>query len=267
VALDHALVLVQHLLKTQTVNMELKNSLREMQAKMAEAGIDCDNNTSRISLEGPGTPDEEDEDDCSDDSYDSEDSDRCSIMPGSNLMEQIHNLETKESANRMGLSQKAPKSKALKVKQNNKMGQSQKPAQTFNKLGGATPKVSNREKIEHEKLYKVVEQTFRAQILDDEKYRIPYDLYQQENDESLPDQHILTTNFEKMRAHYNCLSELEATHGDLNKPDRLREVLKQNAFLLGLVSSKNKNMKLELNFLQRNYDRLSKEKKNDESEL
>ena len=30
VALDHALVLVQHLLKAETVNMELKNSLREM---------------------------------------------------------------------------------------------------------------------------------------------------------------------------------------------------------------------------------------------
>ena len=131
----------------------------------------------------------------------------------------------------------------------------------MNKLaGGVTPKTQNREKVEHEKLYKVVEQTFRAQILEDEKYKIPYDLYNQENDESMPDQHIITTNFEKMRAHFNCLSELEATHGDLNKADRLREVLRQNSFLLGLVSSKNKNMKLELNFLQRNYDRLSREK-------
>ena len=160
--------------------MELKNSLREMQAKMAEAGVDCET-TSRASVEGPGSPEQEEMDEASDDdSYDSEDSDRCSIMPGGNLMEQIHNLETKESANRMGLSQRAPKSKAIKVKKSNKLGQSQKPAQTFNKLGGgATPKGSDlREKIEHEKLYKVVEQTFRAQILEDEKYRIPYDLYQ-----------------------------------------------------------------------------------------
>lgn len=94
---------------------------------MQENGLDCDNNASRMSMEGPGSPDLDDED--SDvDSYDSDDSDRCSIMPGTNLMEQIHNLETKESANRMGISQKAPKSKALKVKQNSKLGQSQKPA-------------------------------------------------------------------------------------------------------------------------------------------
>lgn len=123
-----------------------------------------------------------------------------------------------------------------------------------------TPKAQQREKVEHEKLYKVVEQTFRAQILEDEKYKIPYDLFHQESDENVPDQFTITTNFEKMRAHFNCLSELEATHGDLSKADRLREVLRQNSFLLGLVSSKNKNMKLELNFLQRNYDRLSREK-------
>ena len=53
VALDHALVLVQHLLKAQTTNMELTNSLKEMQAKMQEHGIN-DTNTSRMSMEGPG---------------------------------------------------------------------------------------------------------------------------------------------------------------------------------------------------------------------
>ena len=77
-----------------------------------------------------------------------------------------------------------------------------------------------------------------------------------------------------MRAHFNCLSELDATHGDLNKADRIREVLRQNAFLLGLAQSKNKNMKLEMAFLQRGYDRLSRERnelqsthKSDKNEL
>lgn len=97
--------------------MELKNSLREMQAKMSENGLDSDNNASRMSMEGPGSPEVVDDEPEDEDSYDSDDSDeRCSIMPGGNLMEQIHNLETKESANRMGISQKAPKSKAIKVK-------------------------------------------------------------------------------------------------------------------------------------------------------
>ena len=85
-------------------------------------------------------------------------------MAGSNLMEQIHNLETKESANRMGLSQKAPVSKKIqKVKQDNKLGQSAKPVLPSKHGAGALSKAAKNDSIvEHEKLYKVVEQTFRA---------------------------------------------------------------------------------------------------------
>ena len=63
-----------------------------------------------------------------------------------------------------------------------------------------------------------------------------------------------------MRSHFNCLSNIEATHGDLTNSDRLREVLRQNSFLLGLESSKNKNMQLELQTMKRSKDRLRDEK-------
>ena len=74
------------------------------------------------------------------------------------------------------------------------------------------------------------------------------------------DTHALTSMLERMRAHFNCLSQIEATHGDLTNPDRLREVLRQNSFLLGLESSKNKNMQLELQTMKRSKDRLREEK-------
>jgi hypothetical protein len=63
-----------------------------------------------------------------------------------------------------------------------------------------------------------------------------------------------------MREHFNCLNEIESTHGDLSNAGRLREVLRQNNFLLGLEASKNKNMGLELKTLQRRTDRLRDEK-------
>ena len=76
----------------------------------------------------------------------------------------------------------------------------------------------------------------------------------------MPQLNKVSANFEKMRAHFNCISELEATHGDLSNVNVLREVLKQNNFLLGLEASTNKNMGLELKTLKRRTDRLREEK-------
>ena len=76
----------------------------------------------------------------------------------------------------------------------------------------------------------------------------------------MPDKRLLTANFEKMRSHFNCLTEIEAQHGSLTEKDKLREVLKQNAFLLGLESCKNKHHLMELNLIKRNAERLRLEK-------
>ena len=76
----------------------------------------------------------------------------------------------------------------------------------------------------------------------------------------MPDKRLLTSNFEKMRAHFNCLSEIETTHGVLTDNARLREVLRQNSFLLGLEACKNKNNSMELGFIKRREERLRLEK-------
>ena len=85
-----------------------------------------------------------------------------------------------------------------------------------------------------DKLFRVVESAFKAQILEEPQAKEIHEAYNYEQSCDTPDKRTLTSNFEKMRAHFNCLTELEGTHGDMNNTDRLREVLKQNAFLLGL---------------------------------
>ena len=75
--------------------------------------------------------------------------------------------------------------------------------------------------------------------------------YTQESVSEVPDERVITSNFERMRTHFNCLAEIEKTHGSLIDSDRLREVLKQNTFQLGLESNKNKNIQMELTMLKR----------------
>ena len=94
----------------------------------------------------------------------------------------------------------------------------------------------------------MVESAFKAQILEEPLLKETHEAYNNEQASMTPDKRTLTSNFEKMRAHFNCLTELEATHGDMSNTGRLREVLKQNAFLLGLESCKNKNHQMELTF-------------------
>ena len=76
----------------------------------------------------------------------------------------------------------------------------------------------------------------------------------------MPDKRLLTSNYEKMRAHFNCLAEIEAQQGDLTDNGRLREVLKKNSFLLGLEACKNKNNAMEINFTKRHAEGLRLEK-------
>ena len=71
----------------------------------------------------------------------------------------------------------------------------------------------------------------------------------------------LNENLEKMRTHFDCLRQIEAQHGgNLNDPQTLREFLKRNCFLLGLETNKNKSIKIELDFLQKNTVRIRKDK-------
>jgi len=67
-------------------------------------------------------------------------------------------------------------------------------------------------------------------------------------------------NFEKIKAHFNCLRQLEGVYGDLSDAPKLREVLRQNSFLLGMQSHRNKSMEFELRFLKRNHQRLINDK-------
>ena len=56
------------------------------------------------------------------------------------------------------------------------------------------------------------------------------------------------------------MNELEKSHGGLQDARRLREVLKQNTFLLGMELQKNKNMVSEMKFMKLDQKRLVKEK-------
>ena len=77
-----------------------------------------------------------------------------------------------------------------------------------------------------------------------------------ENSQDMPDERLLTENFERMRSHFNCLKNLEASHGSLSDPDRVREVLRQNSFLLGLEQNKNKGIQVSLTTMKRQKERM-----------
>ena len=94
--LDHAIVLVKHLVQVKTENLELENYIREMQAKMQEAGLEVADRPKhggnsdeaghvsemqQVADEGEETSD-----------YDSEDSDDVRPVPGGDLLEQIFHL-------------------------------------------------------------------------------------------------------------------------------------------------------------------------------
>ena len=91
-----------------------------------------------------------------------------------------------------------------------------------------------------------MESAFKAQILDDAAHGAEYKSHEAQQAAETPDKRILTSTFEKMRAHFDCLAEIEASHGSLTDNARLREALRQNAFLLGLEACKNKSNAMEL---------------------
>ena len=113
---------------------------------------------------------------------------------------------------------------------------------------------------EHDKLFRVIEAAFKTQILDNPAQKQAYESYQAQLSADSPDKRTVTLNFEKMRAHFNCLAEIEAQQGDLTNNALLREVLKKNSFLLGLEACKNKNNQIELANIKRSTQRLRDEK-------
>ena len=107
-----------------------------------------------------------------------------------------------------------------------------------------------------DKLSQVVQLAFEAQILEDGRQSQNMETYMNENSQDMPDERLLTENFERMRSHFNCLKNLEASHGSLSDPDRVREVLRQNSFLLGLEQNKNKGIQVSLTTMKRQKERM-----------
>ena len=96
VPLDHALVLVKHLVQVKTENLELESYIKEMQAKMQEAGVAIPSkhkpeNASDNIDEHAAKEEDNDDSDEETDSEDSEDENKDPI-PGGNLLEQIFHL-------------------------------------------------------------------------------------------------------------------------------------------------------------------------------
>ena len=122
VPLDHTLVLVKHLVKMKTENLELESYIKEMKAKMQENGIAIpskhkpenasDNMDENAAAVGEGDNDEDSDDS---DYTDSDDEDK-EIVPGEGMLEQIFHLQNIENANKLGLSAGPIKSKKLAVK-------------------------------------------------------------------------------------------------------------------------------------------------------
>ena len=76
-----------------------------------------------------------------------------------------------------------------------------------------------------------------------------------------PNENNLAANLEKMKAHFDCLSQIEALHnGSLTDAPSLREALKQNSFLLGLEANKSKFFVQEYSIQKRQVERARKEK-------
>ena len=86
------------------------------------------------------------------------------------------------------------------------------------------------------------------------------DAYIDDQTKPHPDKNSLTARFEQLRAHYNCLNELERSNIDMSTTAQLREALKNTCFLLGLELHKNKSMLLEVVFMRTNTQRLRHEK-------
>ena len=70
----------------------------------------------------------------------------------------------------------------------------------------------------------------------------------------------LQNNFEKIRAHFDCLTELSQLHGDLNDVSKLRQVLRHSCFALGHARYGLRSLQQELKFAKSIKERLRKEK-------
>jgi hypothetical protein len=89
VPLEHALVLVKHLVEMKTTNMELEIYVKEMQVKMREGGIAVPSMLKpEITVsEKRSSNDDQDDDDSSVDSQDSESNSNLEPVAGKGLLE------------------------------------------------------------------------------------------------------------------------------------------------------------------------------------
>ena len=118
--MDHAIVLVKHMVQTKTENLELENYIKEMQAKMKEAGVELPERATRESAQNASShvqeednEDEEDDESDYDSEFDSDDENRAPV-PGGDLLEQIFHLQNVENANKLGISQKTQSKPLMK---------------------------------------------------------------------------------------------------------------------------------------------------------
>ena len=230
-------------------------------------------------IEGPGRQEDnkqqnnvnDDDDDCSDDdsSCDSDSSEDQGPVPGGDLLTQIFHLQSQDNAKALGISQKQTKKSKPLVKPakaaKNQMSKTQRDMGPQKSLQKSAPAQANSKNLsmrqnEMDKLLQVVQLAFEAQILKDGRQSQNLETYMNENTQDVPDERLLTENFERMRSHFNCLKSLETSHGSLSDAERVREVLRQNSFLLGLEQNKNKGIQLQLTMQKRSTERMKKEK-------
>ena len=111
--------------------------------------------------------------------YDSEldsDDERTTPVPGGDLLQQIFHLQNVENANKLGIIQKTTSKPLMKKKAPaNKLGQSQQAsmqsrpqhANASKPTPSTTSSTKGRFEQEQDKLFRVVEAAFKAQILED----------------------------------------------------------------------------------------------------
>lgn len=76
-------------------------------------------------------------------------------------------------------------------------------------------------------MFRVVDQAFKTQILEDTEYKQVMQDYQTSQMGDRPEnRQIVTKNYEKMRAHFDCLEQLRNEYGNLNNAIHLRQLLK-----------------------------------------
>lgn len=259
VPLQHALVLVQHLVDMKNRNIELETTVKDLEARLEESGqksgapvpakevvagdINGENGTGSIDY---GEFD-------SDSSSSDED-----LLPcdGHGLLGQIQFLEKKAIDKSLGFSQRIKKSKPVGKTDNDLSKTSKnytKPAldeEDSSDEENSGEVNTDAEKQELERLFEVVTNAFQTQILEVPRHSQSYQDWIDESTEAPT--HISVTKLEKLRAHFDCLKEIEDVHGgNFTDNSVLRDVLKKSSFLLGLEVARKKSAQVNFKTIKR----------------